>query len=218
VAPDSDREDGGQGHNDRSGIYRPPKLAPVPYTETSSAKDKEKKPRTRLPSALASLSHLSGSNPHVESSSGLGATPSLASGRARELQRMTEFEEGNMTRLVMNKKESKRRRMDEEDIALGGAGGGGGGGRRRGGGLEDEFGDVLKAVGKRKSKNLLVGDGYEELRQMAKKSSALERSRARNHDDDDAPTTSVEGDGRMRKRGRFQTEVKTNKQRVKKRT
>ncbi|KAF8451000.1 hypothetical protein L210DRAFT_3521987 [Boletus edulis BED1] len=42
----------------------------------------------------------------------------LTSGRAREIQRMTEFEEDNFTRLIMKKKEAQRRRRDEEDLAL----------------------------------------------------------------------------------------------------
>ena len=107
----------------RTGVYRPPKLVPMPYSETSatsrSKKDKEAR-RTFVPTALSQLR--SGTDPYAETSTGLGAQPALASARARELARMTEFEEENMTRLVMTKKEAKRRKRDEEDIALGGTG------------------------------------------------------------------------------------------------
>ncbi|KAF8590467.1 hypothetical protein K439DRAFT_1644629 [Ramaria rubella] len=175
-------------------IYRPPKLAPMPYTEK---RDKAKK-HVPVPSGLAALAHLDGSNPHMESSTGLGSMPSMASARARELARMSEFEEENMTRLVMTKKEARRRARDEEDVALGGTGASKG--RRRGGGLEDEFRDVLRAVDR--TGHLGVDDGYEALRVKGRKQDAFSRSRTRARDDDD-------DGGRVRKKSRFQTAVKT---------
>ncbi|KAI0047022.1 hypothetical protein FA95DRAFT_1559452 [Auriscalpium vulgare] len=202
----SDAEEEGDDNEqdrDRSGIYRPPKLAPMPYTEPS--KDRRAR-RAPIPTTLASLAHLDPSKPFVESTTGVGSAPAH-SGRAREIQRMTEFEEDNMTRLVLKKKDERRRRRDEEDIALGGTGELSG--RRRGGGFEDEFGDVLRSVGR--AKGGVIGDGYEQLREKGRKEGALGRSRVRARDDvpetgDDAP--------RQRKRSRFEKETKNAKQRV----
>ncbi|OBZ75635.1 Neuroguidin [Grifola frondosa] len=209
---DEDEEGGTKDVGDRDGIYRPPKLAPMPYTELRKSKDKSR--RAPIPTALSSLMHLDPSKPYMESTSGLGSTPALTSQRARELQRMTEFEEENMTRLVMKKRDARRRAMDEADVALGGTGASGRRGRAPGGGLEDEFGDILKSVGRRRSG--IVGDGYEELRQRGRKEGVLARSKARSHDDafddqaDDGP--------RQRKKSRFEKEVKAAKKRASSKT
>ena len=209
-ASDSE-EPGSEEEQTRTGIYRPPKLAPMPYNEDSSKrKDRTRKPPP-APSALSQLSYL---NPHVESSSGLGNIPTLQSTRAKELARMTEFEEENFTRLVMKKSEAKRRKRDEEAIALGGTGAdlapGARGRGRRGYGLEDEFADVLKSVGRRKES--AVGDGYEELRQRGKKADLLSRARARNQND-------VEDDsGPKRKKGKFEKDQAALKKVLKRKT
>ena len=168
----------------------------MPYIEK---KDKSKR-RAPVPTGLAALAHLDGSIPHLESTSGLGSMPSMASSRARELARMNEFEEENMTRLVMTKKDSRRRARDEEDVALGGTGVSRG--RRRGGGLEDEFGDVLRAVD-RSGHQGGMDDGYEALRVKGRKQDVFSRSKTRPRDDDDN-----EG-GRVPKKSRFQKAVKT---------
>lgn len=123
--------------------------------------------------------------------------PSLTSDRAREIQRVKDFEEENFTRLIMKKKDARRRRKDEEDLALGGTGAGKG--RKRGRGLEDEFADVLHSIGRTKVGAL--GDGYEELRQRSKKADALSRSRTKQREDfggtgDDGP--------RVKKKTRFE--------------
>ncbi|KAH8117613.1 hypothetical protein DFH11DRAFT_1504300 [Phellopilus nigrolimitatus] len=205
--PSEDESD--RGGNLRDGIYRPPKLAPMPYTEESGRSKKER--RRPVPTALTQLGHL---DPHVETTSGLGGAPALQSARARELARMTEFEEENFTRLVMKKKDAQRRRRDEEDIALGGTGAGaamGPRGRgRRGVGLDDEFADVLKAVGRRRDG--AVGDGYEELRQRGKKGDVLTRSRMRSREDVDG------GDEPMRKKGKFEKDQTALKKVTKKKT
>ncbi|EKM55969.1 uncharacterized protein PHACADRAFT_256961 [Phanerochaete carnosa HHB-10118-sp] len=197
-----EREDNEQ----RDGIYRPPRLAPMLYTEPIRGKDKKRS--GPAPAALSALTRLDPAMPHLESTSGLGNTPALASKRAQELQRMAEFEEENFTRLVMKKKDMKRRKQDEANIALGGIGVSGRHGR--GGGLEDEFSDILRSVGR--SRAGVAGDGYEELRQKGRKESVLARSRARTRDDivdelaDDGP--------RQRKKGRFEKEVKATKKRI----
>jgi len=179
----------------RSGIYKPPKLAPMPYTESSGDKHSKRRP---VPKTLSALLHQDPSRPHIESSSGLGAMPALASDRAREIQGMTEFEEENFTRLMMKKKDAQRRKRDEQDLALGGTGSSHG--RRRGRGLEEEFEDVLRSVGRTSAG--AIGDGYEELRQRGKKADALARSRARGRDDGDDGEDGV----RQAKRSRFQKE------------
>ncbi|KAI6129087.1 hypothetical protein EDD17DRAFT_1775628 [Pisolithus thermaeus] len=179
--------DGGSGEDadekaQEDGIYRPPKLAPMPYVETTLDKRSKRQP---VPKTLSSLIH---------------QDPS-PSDRAREIQRMTEFEEDNFTPLVMKRKDARRRRRDEEDLALGGSGMSEG--RRRGRGLEDEFEDILRSVGRTKAGS--IGDGYEELRQKGRKSDPLSRSRTRTRDDD-------ESDGRevpQAKRTRFERERRT---------
>ncbi|KAF7985020.1 hypothetical protein HWV62_10022 [Athelia sp. TMB] len=204
-AADESGEDEDDSHpRDRDDIYHPPRLAAMPYTEPKRDKKARRAP---VPSALASLAHQDPSRPHIESTSGLGAMPSLSSNRAREIHRMAEFEEENFTRLVMKKKDMKRRKKDEEDIALGGSGGISG--RRRGGGFEDEFGDVLRSVGRQKAG--AVGDGYEELRMKGKKRAVLDRSRTRGPD----LAEEVSDDGpRQRKRSRFEKEAKAARSRV----
>ncbi|XP_006458444.1 hypothetical protein AGABI2DRAFT_190725 [Agaricus bisporus var. bisporus H97] len=186
------------------GIYRPPRLAPVPYTD--APKSKSRRERNPVPSAL---NHLAAdpSRPHVETTSGLGGIPQLGSKRAAYLKRVQEYEEENFTRLVMKKSEAKRRLRDEADLALGGDLGGSYNprGRRQAGGLEDEFGDVLRSVGRKHSE----GDGYEELRRKSKKADLLSRSRdvfskKRDEPSEDNP----EEARRMKKRSKFELDAK----------
>jgi U3 small nucleolar ribonucleoprotein protein LCP5 len=188
---------------DTDGIYRPPKLAPMPYVEPTSKAARARRPPP-APHALASLAHLDPERPFVESATGLGIVPSMQSARARELRRMDEFEEENMTRLVLKKKDERRRRKDEEDIALGGAGGITG--KRRGGGLEDEFADILR---EERNGGAAAGDGYDELRMKGRKQGALARSRVRAGEDNG---DIMEGQ-RQRKKGRFERDVKAAKKR-----
>jgi U3 small nucleolar ribonucleoprotein protein LCP5 len=114
-----------------------------------------------------------------------------------ELQRMTEFEEENMTRLVMRKRDLKRREEDETALMMGyGVGGEQRSRSRRQGGFEAELEGVL---GDRNSKNMWdsVGKG------LGKRDSMLERSRKRSGDD-------VGGSGGPKKR-RFEKAVKNHK-------
>jgi U3 small nucleolar ribonucleoprotein protein LCP5 len=189
---EDDKSDDGQRSDD--GIYHPPKLAPVPYNEESA---KSKKTRAApVAKTLSSLAHLDPSMPYSESVSGLGGGSVTKSSVARtRLDEMTRYEEENMTRMLLNKKETKRRKRDEADIALGGMGGG----RARGGGLEEEFDDVLKSVGRARASG--TGDGYEELRHRSRKADALSRSRTRKE-----PEDTVDG-GRDRKRSKFEKDV-----------
>lgn len=174
----------------------------MPYTEPKLKKDR----RTHVSAILHTLIHADPSKPHIETTSGLGNTAALTSKRARELQEMAEWEETNMTRLVMKKKDSKRRAQDEADLALGGIGASG----RKGGGLVDEFDGVLKSVSRDRSG--INGDGYEELRQRGKKADVLSRAKARKRDE----VSADEGDApRKRKRSRFEKAVKASKARSK---
>jgi U3 small nucleolar ribonucleoprotein protein LCP5 len=200
-----EHHDSAKDAENRDGIYRPPRLAAMPYTEAPRERKARRQP---VPSALAALMYQDPTRPHVESTSGLAAIPSLASNRAREIQRMTEFEEENFTRIIMKKKDAKQRRKDEADIALGGSGAFSG--QRRGGGFEDEFADVLRSVGR--SRVSSVGDGYEELRKRGKRGDVLSRSRTRARDE--ATDEIGEGEPRMRKRTRFEKEAKVAKKKL----
>ncbi|CAA7271806.1 unnamed protein product [Cyclocybe aegerita] len=193
-------------------IYRPPRLAPMPYVEKS--KNQQRRNLAPIPSALATLA-ADPSRPFVESTSGLGGAPALASGRAKYLQRIKDFEEDNFTRLVMKKSDAKRRARDEEDLALGGDLGGSSGRRRRAGGLEDEFDEVLRSVS-RVSGGRSQGDGYEDLRKRGKKTDAFERSRTGSRKRDELETDDGEGTVRGKKRSRFEQEAKAAKNRLRK--
>ena len=190
-------------------IYRPPRLAPMPYVEKS--KNQSRRERPPVPSALANLS-ADPSRPFVESTSGLGGAPAMASGRAQYLKRLKDFEEDNFTRLIMKKSDAKRRARDEEDLALGGDLGGGSGGRRRAGGLEDEFSEVLRSVS-RVNGGRSQGDGYEELRKKGKKMDVLERSRNKRDSMEDEDL--VDEPRRTKKRSRFELETKVAKKKLK---
>ncbi|KAJ3728588.1 hypothetical protein C8R42DRAFT_716490 [Lentinula raphanica] len=192
------------------GIYRPPRVAPMPYIPQTTAKTKRQQ-RAPVPTALASVLHTDGSMPHVESTSGLGNTPSLnnTSSRAKYLKHLTEFEEEQFGRVMMGKKEARRRARDEEALALGGGlsglgeeGKGAGRRRRTAGGWEDEFGDVLQGIGRSSASG---GDGYDELRQRGKRSGVLERSRENKKR---TAELVVDGEIQKRKKSRFEMERK----------
>ncbi|KIY72811.1 hypothetical protein CYLTODRAFT_417588 [Cylindrobasidium torrendii FP15055 ss-10] len=198
------------------GIYRAPRLAPVPYIPTATKGDKQKRDRTRapIPTTLAALRDADPDMPYIESTSGLGSTPGLnaQSSRARYLKHLNEFEEGQFGRVLLTKKEERRRLRDEETLAMGGSLAGVGeeakGRVRRHRYLEDEFDDVLRDVDRATTSH---GDGYEELRERSKRAGVLERSRKAPrvvHEDDDAR----EGGGK-RKRSRFESERKAIKKR-----
>ncbi|KAJ7063511.1 hypothetical protein C8F01DRAFT_1133307 [Mycena amicta] len=205
----SGREDGMIHGDAEDGIYRPPRLAPVPYTGGPKSKARDRRPPP-VPTALRNLQDQS--LPHVESTTGLGTTPSFSSGRANYLKRLQAYEEDNFGRVVLGKNQERQRRRDEEDLALGAELGGarGGGKNRRRGGLEDEFSDVLRNV-ERGGRASHLGDGYDDLRKSGRKN-AFERAkvnvRARDDGDDE--------DERTKKRSRFEQERKSVKRRAKK--
>ncbi|KAJ7771631.1 hypothetical protein B0H16DRAFT_1660643 [Mycena metata] len=205
---------GGRGDEEDQGdgIYRPPRLAPVPYTGALPATKGKRTRAAPIPSALRSLADPL--LPHAESTSGLGNTKGAGQGSARaaHLRRLQEFEEENFGRVVLGKGAARARARDEEDLALGaelGAARGGGRNRRRGG-LEDEFGDVLRSVD-RVGVRGGTGDGYDELRRGGKKKGVLERARA-NVRVREEPEEEV---GRVRKKSRFEQDTKVAKRRIK---
>ncbi|KAF9532291.1 hypothetical protein CPB83DRAFT_867622 [Crepidotus variabilis] len=206
------RDSYGGDYDQEDQIYRPPRLAPMPYVEKS--KNQSRKDRPPVPSALANLA-ADPHRPYEETTSGLGGTAALASGRAKYLKRVQDYEEDNFTRLIMKKSDAKRRARDEADLALGADLGGGGPSRRsRAGGLEDEFNDVLRSVN-RVSGGRSQGDGYEELRKRGKKASVIERSKQK-RDHAETEMDVEEPAPRMKKRTRFELDTKTAKKKIKK--
>ncbi|GAA6041317.1 hypothetical protein JCM8097_001336 [Rhodosporidiobolus ruineniae] len=139
----SDVEDD-EDAEERAGVYRPPRVAAMPYTEAPAKRKKAK--RTAMPSHLVSDMSLamSSATPYGESTTGLSVShdPSLQSGTARHLKRVEQYEMENFTRMRMSKKDAKKRRAEEEEVAFGGLGAGKGG-KRRLGGFGAEFDDLL---------------------------------------------------------------------------
>lgn len=234
----ADNDEGGRGprfnnkhilNSKEDEIYHPPRIAPLPYPSASSSHPaKSKKNRSAIPTSLSTSALYSESTPYQESTSGLATTPSLtqSSARASHLQRLTEFEESQFGRVMMGKKEELRRRRDEETMAMGGGlsgvdvdGKSRNNGRRRGaGGLEDEFGDVLRDVGRTKRRDG-QGDAYDELRKRGRRGGVLERSRKSlgGGEDEGGDGDGGDGeDGKKRKRSRFEMERKNVKSKKRK--
>ncbi|GAA5998061.1 small subunit rRNA maturation protein LCP5 [Rhodotorula paludigena] len=193
---------------ERAGVYRPPRLAAMPYVE-APAKGKRTKRDQSLPSHLISdISHtLSSSTPYAEATSGLSVShdPSLQSGTARHLKRLEQYEMDHFTRKHMSKKESKKRRAQEEEVAFGGLGAGAGG-KRRLGGFGAEFDDLLGA-----------GRGGEQRREKAYDAMrGMKRpkvARGGERDLDSRGTSGVSGDGGPPKRSKFDKAVKRSNRR-----
>jgi len=146
--------------DEEGGVYRPPRVAAMPYNEPTKGSSRKER---RAPALLSEFAAGLDGAPAIQTTSGLSTRPVLAGAhtnsasakRAEELKRIAEFEEDNMTRLVTTKREMKRRREDEEALALGfGVGGSGRGRGRRQNGLEAELEGVL---GERGSKGLWEG-------------------------------------------------------------
>lgn len=153
AAPRKGKQDG-----ERSGVYRPPRIAATRYEEPETT---QKRKDRRAPALLSEFAQGLDGAPGMQTTSGLSTRPvvlgahtnSVSAKRAAELKRIADFEEDNMTRLVTTKREMKRRRDDEEALALG-FGVGGRGRSRRQNGLEAELEGVL---GDRGSKGLWDG-------------------------------------------------------------
>ena len=144
-----------------SDVYRPPRIAAMPYNEPSTSRRTDR----RAPALLSEFASTLQGAPGMETTSGLSTIPvrtdrhtnSASAKRAAELKRINEFEEENMTRLVTTKREAKRRREDEAALALGyGVGGTGRARGNRQNGLEAELEGVL---GERRSGGIWKGVG-----------------------------------------------------------
>ncbi|KAJ9125533.1 hypothetical protein QFC22_000494 [Naganishia vaughanmartiniae] len=197
-------DDGGNG-DAGDGIYRAPKMAAVPYVESRTSRRTDR----RAPALLSEFASSLTSAPMLESTSGLAVRPVVTSGgdalhtnsksakRMAELQRMNEFEEENMTRLVMTKRELKKREEDEAALNMGyGVGGPSRSRSRRQGGFEAELEGVL---GDRGGKSLWDGVG----KGLGKRDGILERSRKRTTTGDE-----MDGGSTKRKKGKFEHAVK----------
>ncbi|KAI5450689.1 hypothetical protein NCC49_002700 [Naganishia albida] len=190
----------------RDGIYRAPKMAAVPYVESRASRQTNR----RAPALLSEFASSLTSAPLLESTSGLAVRPVVTSGgdpihtnstsakRMAELQRMNEFEEENMTRLVQTKRELKRREEDEAALNMGyGVGGPSRSRSRRQGGFEAELEGVL---GDRGGKSLWDGVG----KGLGRREGILERSRKRAGAGDE-----MEASSGKRKRGKFEHAIRS---------
>ncbi|KDE08588.1 hypothetical protein MVLG_01052 [Microbotryum lychnidis-dioicae p1A1 Lamole] len=162
VSEDEDDQEerayGGAMMNDDSGsrpggIYRPPRVAAVPYTEAPAKEHNSGKKAAKRATASHLVTDmstgLSASTPYGESTTGLSASadPTLTSGTARHLKQVEQYEMDHFTRMRMSKKDAKKRRAEEEEVAFGGLGAGRGG-KRRLGGYGAEFDDLLGEISK----------------------------------------------------------------------
>ncbi|TYJ58640.1 hypothetical protein B9479_000476 [Cryptococcus floricola] len=194
---DDDEAEGGDG------IYRPPRMAAVPYSEEGAPSRRERE--RRAPALLSEFAATMDSAPLLESTSGLSVRPtsstlakhsnSISAKRAAELKRINEFEEENMTRLVTSKRDEKRRREDEEALAMG-FGVGPSRGRRGRNGLEAELEGVL---GERGDKG--VWDGVSG--KFGARGEVLERGKKRTG----GSGAGASGSGGKAKKARFEKEL-----------
>lgn len=193
----------GAGDDDNDGVYRPPRVAAMPYKEPGT----QRKER-RAPALLSEFAQSMDGAPAIQTTSGLSTRPVLAGAhtnstsakRAAELKRISEWEEDNMTRLVTTKREAKRRREDEESLALGfGVGGSGRGRARRQNGLEAELEGVL---GERGSKGVWDGVGVKALGEREGIT-----GRAKRAADDSGPRKNL-------KKSRFEKDVKRKRRAI----
>jgi len=195
------------------GVYRPPRLAPTPYIEAPTGKNK--KARRPPPTASAFLTDmataLNANTPYAEGTSGLSVTPSNNSRRAKKLNEMKDYEEGMMTRISMNKKQTRQRRDDEAEVALGGGGTLDTGNRKgvRGkGGFGVEFDELLNTIDKGGKKRTGVmgrvgGSEYEAMRLMKNERKLT-------------PAGNQSGSGKRKAKGKFDQAVDRVAKRAKK--
>ncbi|GAA5844888.1 hypothetical protein JCM9279_000031 [Rhodotorula babjevae] len=189
---------------ERSGVYRPPRVAAMPYIEGPAKGKRSKRDRDPGSHLISDMStSMSSSTPYAEATSGLSVSydPSLQSGTARHLKKLEEYEMDHFTRKHMSKKEGRARRAQEAEVAFGGLGAGAGG-KRRLGGFGAEFDDILgdDRGEKRREK------AYESMRGM-KRAKVAPKER----DLDSRGTSGVgaaAGEGGPRKRTKFDKAVK----------
>ncbi|BGP37393.1 hypothetical protein JCM10449v2_001299 [Rhodotorula kratochvilovae] len=186
---------------ERSGVYRPPRVAAMPYAEPPAKGKRGKRDRDPGSHLISDMSmSMSSATPYAEATSGLSVShdPSLQSGTARHLKRLEEYEMDHFTRKHMSKKEARARRAQEAEVAFGGLGAGQGG-KRRLGGFGAEFDDILgdDRGEKRREK------AYDAMRGMKRAKPA-----AKERDVDGRGTSGVAGGDGPRKRTKFDKAVK----------
>ncbi|KAM0787914.1 hypothetical protein ACM66B_006121 [Microbotryomycetes sp. NB124-2] len=185
------------GDRPKAGVYRPPRVSAMPYTEAPAKGSKKvKRPPTSHLVNDMSLG-LSGSTPYGETTTGLSVAvdPALMSGTARHLKQIEDYEMANFTRLRKSKKEARQRRAQEEEVAFGGLGSGKNG-RRRLGGFGAEFDDLLGEMDRGRN-----DAAYDELKKLKK---SAKRARVTT---DTASTSGVMDEGSKRKKGKFDKAV-----------
>ncbi|GAA6064236.1 hypothetical protein JCM10212_006365 [Sporobolomyces blumeae] len=200
--PASEDEDEREDGEDRSGIYRPPRLAAMPYVD-APAKGKKSKKRDTPSHLVQDMSvGLASSTPYGETTTGLSVSqdPALQSGTARHLKRVEDYEMDHFTRMRMSKKDAKRRRAEEEEVAFGGLGAGKGG-KRRLGGFGAEFDDLL---GGDRGGDRKRTEAYDQMRGMKR-----QKVPAKARDDDGVGTSGLTGGGGGKKgKSKFDKAVK----------
>lgn len=153
-----------------SAVYRPPKIAAMPYNEASGSrkKGKDKQATSAFLTDVARDLTQSANTPYAEGVSGLSTAPNNTSRRARKLAEIKDYEEGNLTRLSMSKKEAKKRRQDEEEVALGGGGSLDARGRGGRGGFGVEVDELLASIDRKSDSGRrgrpAAGTEYDDLR------------------------------------------------------
>ncbi|KAL7412877.1 hypothetical protein BDY24DRAFT_391416 [Mrakia frigida] len=183
----SDDNNGPTSSKSTSGIYRPPRLAAVPYLDSSSSRKTKSAARPPKTSTLLTDYALStGSTlPHAESVTGLHTYSGVGggSGKSKSLaMEQTEFEESAFVRLPLKKTDLKRREKEEREDALGLGG----------------WGDVLGGIGGSGEYALGgTGTGGEE-------GGAWERRKRSGPEDEGF---GGDGGGKKAKKGRFEREV-----------
>lgn len=206
---DEDEDEGGAAEQQASGVYRPPRVAPMPYVEGAARQKKSKGREAPTSGFLTDLARdltTSASTPYTEGVSGLSTAPNNNSKRARKLAEIKEYEEGNLTRLSMSKKESKQRRADEEEVALGGGGSLDARGRGGRGGFGVEVDELLASMdrkgGSTRRGKPAAGAEYDELRKYRAERQAV-------------PAESQGGAKRKSGKGQFETALQREAKRSK---
>lgn len=184
---DASDVEGGGSKPSGSGIYRPPRLAAVPYLESTGRKSKTAATRAPKTSTLLTDYALStGSTlPHSESVTGLHTTSGVGAGSGKNkslAQEQTEFEESAFVRLPLKKTDLKRREKEEREDALGLGG----------------WGDVLGGIG---------GAGEYGAGGDGESGGAWERRKRAGSEDGGGFGGGEGGGGKKRKQGKFESAV-----------
>ncbi|KAJ1673517.1 hypothetical protein EV182_005076 [Spiromyces aspiralis] len=125
-----DEEDEGKGAGGEDGVYKAPKMVPVPYEEDASLKARREKAEQRIAEKAArsrlvqDLMSEYDNRPEVITASGNTGGVGTLDGRAeREVSERRTFEEDNFTRLSLNRKQKRKlkqgfKRLDDDFSSL----------------------------------------------------------------------------------------------------